>query len=67
MKPFALMRMSSNAAKGSGFKMLLTHLKHMLNLARLRVRGLYGAKDEFNLAAIANNLRKLAQHFPNAA
>ena len=37
------------------------HLKRILNLTRLRLRGPNGAKDEFLLAAIAQNLRKLAK------
>ena len=39
--------------------MLFAHLKRILNLTRLRLRGPNGAKDEFLLAAIAQNLRKL--------
>jgi hypothetical protein len=37
------------------------HLKRILRLNRLRLRGPSGAKDEFLLAAIAQNLRKLAK------
>jgi hypothetical protein len=33
-------------------------------LARLRLRGPYGVQDEFTLAAIAQNLRKLAKLKP---
>lgn len=39
----------------------VAHLKHILGLARLRLRGPNGAKDEFHLAATAQNLRKLAK------
>ncbi len=40
-------------------EMCLAHLKRNLNFRRLRLRGLSGAKDEFLLAAAAQNLRKL--------
>lgn len=42
-------------------EMLFAHLKRILKLTRLRLRGPCGAKDEFTLAAIAQNLRKLAK------
>jgi hypothetical protein len=41
--------------------MLFTHLKRILRLDRLRQRDPNGAKDEFLLAATAQNLRKLAK------
>ena len=41
--------------------MLFAHLKRILNLTRLRLRGMNGARDEFLLAAIAQNLRRLAK------
>jgi hypothetical protein len=41
--------------------MLFAHLKRILRLNRLRLRGPLGATDEFLLAAIAQNLRKLAK------
>ena len=44
--------------------MLFAHLKRILRLDRLRLRGPYGARDEFHLAAAAQNLRKLAKLFP---
>jgi hypothetical protein len=40
---------------------LFAHLKRILHLARLRLRGPSGAQDEFTLAAIARNLRRLAK------
>ena len=40
--------------------MLFAHLKRIIRLDRLR-RGPSGAKDEFLLAATAQNLRKLAK------
>jgi hypothetical protein len=42
-------------------EMLFAHLKRILRLYRLRLRGPSGAKDEFLLAATAQNLRKLAK------
>ena len=44
--------------------MLFAHLKRILRLARLRLRGPNGAKDEFLLAATAQNLRRLARLRP---
>ena len=41
-------------------EMLFAHLKRILKLDRLRLRGPNGARDEFLLAATAQNLRKLA-------
>jgi transposase len=41
-------------------EMLFAHLKRILRLGRLRLRGPCGAQDEFTLAAIAQNLRRLA-------
>ena len=43
---------------------LFGHLKRILGLSRLRLRGPCGAKDEFLLAATAQNLRKLAKLLP---
>ena len=48
-------------------EMLFAHLKRILGLSRLRLRGPNGAKDEFLLAAIAQNLRKLAKLLPQCA
>ena len=45
-------------------EMLFAHLKRILNLGRLRLRGPNGARDEFHLAAAAQNLRKLAKLIP---
>ena len=42
-------------------EMLFAHLKRILKLGRLRLRGPHGAKFEFTLAAIAQNLRRLAK------
>jgi hypothetical protein len=45
-------------------EMLFAHLKRILKLGRLRLRGPSGARDEFLLAATAQNLRKLAKLRP---
>jgi Transposase DDE domain len=45
-------------------EMLFAHLKRILRFGRLRLRGPNGAKDEFLLAATAENLRKLAKLIP---
>jgi transposase len=45
-------------------EMLFAHLKRILKLDRLRLRGPNGARDEFILAATAQNLRKLAKLIP---
>ena len=45
-------------------EMLFAHLKRILKLDRLRLRGPSGAKDEFLLVATAQNLRKLAKLIP---
>ena len=60
-----------DVAKTDGYKqsrkdrkkveMLFAHLKRILKLDRLRLRGPSGAKDEFLLAAIAQNLRRTAK------
>lgn len=41
--------------------MLFAHLKRILKLDRLRLRGLSGVGDEFTLAAAVQNLRRLAK------
>jgi transposase len=45
-------------------EMLFAHLKRILRLDPLRLRGPNGARDEFHLAAAAQNLRKLAKLIP---
>jgi hypothetical protein len=45
-------------------EMLFAHLKRILKLDRLRLRRPNGAKDEFHLAATAQNLGKLAKLIP---
>jgi len=46
-------------------EMLFAHLKRILRLGRLRLRGPRGAQDEFTLAATAQNLRRLAKLMPD--
>ena len=41
-------------------EVLFAHLKRILKLGTLRLRGLTGAQDEFLLAATAQNLRRMA-------
>jgi len=49
-------------------EILFAHLKRILKLGRLRLRGLSGARDEFLLSAAAQNLRRMAKWlFPMAA
>ena len=40
---------------------LFAHLKRVLKLYRLRLRGMSGATDELSLAAAVQNLRRLAK------
>ena len=50
-------------------EMRFAHMKRILKLDRLRLRGLSGAKDEVLLTATAQNLRRLAKlvcHAPPA-
>ena len=42
-------------------EMLFAHLKRILKLDKLRLRGPTGARDEFLLAATAQNLRRMAK------
>ncbi len=48
-------------------EMLFAHLKRILKLDRLRLRGPNGARDEFHMAATAQNLRKMAKLIPMPA
>jgi transposase len=52
-------------------EMRFAHLKTHHNFDRMRLRGLSGARDEFHLAAIVQNLKTLAKHIwrppPNMA
>ena len=44
------------------FKMRFAHLKINHRFERMRLRGLTGARDEFYLAAIVQNLKTLANY-----
>src|SRR5437660_109324 len=69
--------MARDIAKTEGYRtsrcqrkkveMLFAHLKRIVKLDRLRLRGPNGARDEFHLAATAQNLRKLAILIPMPA
>ena len=43
-------------------EMRFAHLKTHHRFERMRLRGLSGARDEFDLAAIVQNLKTLANH-----
>ena len=43
-------------------EMLFAHMKRILKVDRLRLRGLSGARDEFLLTATAQNLRRMAKY-----
>ena len=43
-------------------EMLFAHMKRILKVDRLRLRGLSGAQDEFLLTATAQNLRRMAKY-----
>ena len=43
-------------------EMRFAHLKTHHRFERMRLRGLYGARDEFHLAAIVQNLKTLARN-----
>ena len=51
---------SSNERKK--VEMRFAHLKVHHGFERMRLRGLTGARDEFHLAAIVQNLKTLANH-----
>jgi hypothetical protein len=42
-------------------EVLFAHLKRILRVDRLRLRGLSGAADEFTLAAAVQNLRRMTK------
>ena len=43
-------------------EVLFAHMKRILKVDRLRLRGLTGAKDEFLLTATVQNLRRMAKY-----
>ncbi|WP_205520600.1 transposase, partial [Tropicibacter sp. Alg240-R139] len=48
-------------------EMLFAHLKRYIGLRMMRLRGPKGATEQFQLAATAQNLRKLAKLLPTPA
>jgi hypothetical protein len=71
MNGLAIWRAIANSCEGrtsrrlrKKIEMLFAHLKRVLKLDRLRLRGPCGACDEFILAATAQNLRKMAKPIP---
>ena len=57
----ALKRSSNRAAIANGSRCCSPTSSAFSSLGRLRLRGPRGAQDEFTLAAIAQNLRRLAK------
>ena len=53
---------AASSGEGKKIERLLGEVEHILALTRLRLRGLTGARDEFLLAAIVQNLKRLANH-----
>ncbi len=51
-----------SSAERKKIETLFGEAKHILSLVRLRLRGLTGARDEFLLTAIVQNLKRLANH-----
>jgi hypothetical protein len=43
-------------------EMLFAHMKRILKMDRLRLRGISGARDEFLLTATAQNLRRMSKY-----
>jgi hypothetical protein len=62
--PLGLLAYQTSRRQRKKVEMLFAHLKRILKLDRLRLRGPNGARDEFHLAATAQNLRKLAKLIP---
>ena len=52
---------AASANERKKVEMLFGHMKKILKVDRLRLRGLSGARDEFLLTATAQNLRRMAQ------
>ena len=58
---YPAIRFRQSAGRVPTRRKAFAHLKRILRLGRLRLRGPSGARDEFLLAATAQNLRKLAK------
>ena len=52
---------NKRAKRAKKVEMLFVHMKRILKMDRLRLRGLSGARDEFLLTATAQNLRRMAK------
>jgi hypothetical protein len=61
LRPSAFDAYRSSRRQRKKVEMLFAHLKRILRLDRLRLRGPCGARDEFLLAATAQHPRKLAK------
>ena len=59
-KVFRIVHFEKSRRERKKIEMQFVRLKRILKLGRLRLRGPRGAQDEFVLAAIAQNLRRLA-------
>jgi hypothetical protein len=46
-------------------EMLFAHLKRYIGVSMMRLRGPKGATEQFQMAATAQNLKKLAKMVPN--
>ena len=57
---------SQSAGDHKKIERLFGKAKLILSMTRLRLRGLSGAKDEFLLTAIVQNLKRLANHMTNS-
>jgi hypothetical protein len=53
---------AQSAGERKKIERLFGEAKLILSMTRLRLRGLSGAKDEFMLTAIVQNLKRLANH-----
>jgi hypothetical protein len=58
--PFAVLDAATGTAVGMRVEMRFAHLKTHHGFERMRLRGLSGARDEFYLAAIVQNLKTMA-------
>gem|GEM_PF-1199254 len=56
--------MNIAAQPANRYAVNFAHLKRIMKLDRLRLRGLTGATDEFTMAAMVQNLRRMAKLLP---
>ena len=57
---------ADSSADRKKIEALFGEAKHILSVARLQLRGLTGAHDEFPLTATAQNLERLVAHTARA-